>query len=550
MGVCEKTRNENDKKRENQTKIIGSDLKETNIYLNKVSRSLCKIKVKNIRGTGFLIKININSNNALFFLMTNEHVIKKELIEKNEIITFYYDNGFQFRTIRLDKKERIIMEFMNISLDITIVQILQKDNINEDSFLLPSLKYNNLKIGDKIYIPQYPNNLNVSEGEILNINIYEFSYNASTELGASGSPIILDKTIEVIGIHKQGGDDQNYGNFIYPILNKIKNENKVNNNDEYYKGDIKNGLRHGKGKLYYTNGTLKYEGDFINDKFEGYGKYFNENSKNKWKYYIGEWKNGLKHGKGKLFDKNENLMYEGYFANGKLEGQGKLYSRNGVYYIGEFKNGSMSGKGKVVSNGITLFEGNFSNNKIEGEGKYKFNNIVLFQGELKGEGNGQGKLYYQNGNIKYEGDIYNSKAEGYGKYYKEDGEYYIGQFSNGKIHGKGKWYYKNGKLKYDGFFVVNKLEGFGKFYDENGEYYIGEWKNGLFNGKGTKYDKNGNIKYEGDFINNKYEGNGIIYLGDGKYYLKGEFKNGQFCGGKIYQKNDNGDDIFIREYEE
>jgi V8-like Glu-specific endopeptidase len=277
MGVYEKTNNKIGEKRENQQKIIGSDIKETNIYLNKVSRSLCKITVKNIRGTGFLIKINTNTNNAKFFLMTNEHVIKNELIERNEIITFYYDNGFQFRTIRLDNKERIIIEFKKISLDIIIVQILQKDNINEDYFLLPSLKYNNIKIGDKIYIPQYPNNLNVSEGKIIDINNYELSYNASTELGASGSPILLDNTIEVIGIHKQGSEDKNYGDFIFPILNlfnKVKNENKVKNNDEYYIGELKNGLRHGKGKLYYKNGKLKLEGNFVNDKLEGFGKLF------------------------------------------------------------------------------------------------------------------------------------------------------------------------------------------------------------------------------------------------------------------------------------
>jgi len=143
MGVCDKTTSKSDEKRENQEKIIGSEIKETNIYLNKVSRSLCQITVKNKRGTGFLIKINTNTNDSKFFLMTNEHVIKNEFIERNEIITFYYDNGFKFKTIRLDKKERIIIEFKNILLDIIIVQILQKDNINEDYFLLPSLKYNN-----------------------------------------------------------------------------------------------------------------------------------------------------------------------------------------------------------------------------------------------------------------------------------------------------------------------------------------------------------------------------------------------------------------------
>ena len=142
--------------------------------------------------------------------------------------------------------------------------------------MLPSLKFNNIKIGDKIYIPQYPNNLNASKGIIKDINKYELSYNASTEYGSSGSHILLDNTIEVIGIHKQGGKEENYGNFIYPIFNLLKNnknEYKDKIKDEYYIGDLKNGLRHGKGKIFYKNGKIKYEGDFVKDKFEGYGNF-------------------------------------------------------------------------------------------------------------------------------------------------------------------------------------------------------------------------------------------------------------------------------------
>ena len=41
-----------------------------------------------------------------------------------------------------------------------------------------------------------------SEGEIINIDKYEFTHKASTESGSSGSPIFLDKTTKVIGIHK------------------------------------------------------------------------------------------------------------------------------------------------------------------------------------------------------------------------------------------------------------------------------------------------------------------------------------------------------------
>ena len=42
---------------------------------------------------------------------------------------------------------------------------------------------------------------------------------------------------------------------------------------KYSIGEFKNGLRNGKGTVYYSNGKIMYEGDFVNDKFEGYGKY-------------------------------------------------------------------------------------------------------------------------------------------------------------------------------------------------------------------------------------------------------------------------------------
>ena len=42
---------------------------------------------------------------------------------------------------------------------------------------------------------------------------------------------------------------------------------------EYYLGEFKNDLKHGKGIEFYDNGNIKYDGDFVNDKKEGYGKF-------------------------------------------------------------------------------------------------------------------------------------------------------------------------------------------------------------------------------------------------------------------------------------
>ena len=298
----------------------------------------------------------------------------------------------------------------------------------------------NLK-GKKINIAQYPKgkDLCYSEGYIIRIKNYELTYNASTDSGSSGSPIFLDNMTEVIGIHKQGNtqNPENYGNFLFPIIESIKLTNNIgynkkedyiiNNkkfiyeNGEYYIGEWLNGLRHGKGTLYYKNGNIKYKGDFIKDKFEGEGQYNFENGE----YYIGEWLNDQRHGKGILYYKNGNIKYDGKFIKDKFEGEGQYIYENGEYYIGEWLNDLRHGKGK---------------------------------------------LYYKNDNIKYEGDFIKDKAEGKGRYTKENGEYYIGHWLNGLMHGKGTLFYKDDNIKYEGDFIKDKFEGYGKYIFKNGNY--------------------------------------------------------------------------------
>ena len=247
-------------------------------------------------------------------------------------------------------------------LDIIIIEILEEDNINEYFFQLPYLDYNNLK-DKKIYIPQYPegNKLNYSEGEILNINRYTMTYNASTKEGLSGSPIFLNNTTRVLGIHKEGNksENENYGSFIYPIINV------VNNKIIYYKD--------------------KYEGEYVNDKFEGKGKYIYDEYD---EYYIGEWKNGLRNGKGRQYYENENIIYEGDWVNDKREGNGKYVFENGEYYVGEFKNGLRNGKGQLY----------YKNGNIKYEGDWViYENGEYYIGECKDDlSNGKGQLYYKN----------------------------------------------------------------------------------------------------------------------------------------------------------
>ena len=69
----------------NEVLIIKSGIKEIDLNLHEVLKSICKVIYKNSVGTGFLMKL-LKEDKELFCLMTNDHVITKEMIETNEII--------------------------------------------------------------------------------------------------------------------------------------------------------------------------------------------------------------------------------------------------------------------------------------------------------------------------------------------------------------------------------------------------------------------------------------------------------------------------------
>ena len=79
--------------------------------------------------------------------------------------------------------------------------------------------------------------------------------------------------------------------------------------------EVREGKISGKGKEYYKNKRLKYEGEYLNGIINGKGTLYYENSG--YINYIGEFKNGEKHGLGKEYDKFGNIIYEGIFEEGE-----------------------------------------------------------------------------------------------------------------------------------------------------------------------------------------------------------------------------------------
>ncbi len=396
-------------------------------FFLKVSPCICKVEADGKTGTGFFIKF-LTDQKYFYCLFSSKFIITKDIIDKNKNIIVYYDNEFKNINIKLNKEERYIQNFEEIdkNLSMVVVQILPKDKVHKEYFLLPELDikdYNNLK-NRQIYIPQYflGKKLTNSTRIITDINNYVFTHTSSTGKGSFGSPIFLKESINVIGIHKQENPEipENYGNFIYPALDKIKeyiqNKNKTSSNlkksiikieydnGEYYIGDLINDIPNGKGTMYYSNNTIKYEGDFKKGKFEGKGKLYLENDE----YYIGEFLDGIKSGKGTEYYKNGIIKYDGSFINDKYDGEGTFIWENGQYYKGGFKEGTMFGKG------------------IE---------------------------YYECGNIKYDGNFINGVYDGDGKYIYNNGNYYIGEWKEGKKHGKGIKFDKDGNINEEGEFI-------------------------------------------------------------------------------------------------
>ena len=101
------------------------------------------------------------------------------------------------------------------------------------------------------------------------------------------------------------------------------------------------------GKEYWNGGKSQFEGKYLNDK-KLFGKEYLYDFKGESVHiYEGEFLNGNKNGKGKLYY-NGKLIFEGSFLNGFISGHGKEYNKNWkLIYEGEYLNYKRFKKEKV-----------------------------------------------------------------------------------------------------------------------------------------------------------------------------------------------------------
>ena len=178
-----------------------------------------------------------------------------------------------------------------------------------------------------------------------------------------------------------------------------------------YIGEFQNGLKHGKGNLFTKdNNEFNYDGDWLNDKYDGYGTLFNFGEK-----YIGNFKKGKKCGEGTLYKNNGDIV-EGEFFEGKIK-KGKIMFKNEDEYEGEFVDGKINGKGIYKYKNGDIYDGFFENELFNGEGKISKNNEEFEKGIFK-----DGILVQKLNKLKFEeeNNEVNEKEKGIKNHIKEN----------------------------------------------------------------------------------------------------------------------------------
>ena len=150
----------------------------------------------------------------------------------------------------------------------------------------------------------------------------------------------------------------------------------IKNPDGYvYIGNVKGGMRQGKGICRDLEETFFYEGDWINDKEDGKGKYI-YTSKDK---YEGEFQHGLRHGTGKYTYANGDV-YEGQWIDDLGHGKGELKEHDGTVYNGDWVSGKVQGKGRMSWPNGDIYDGEWIDDKAEGCGEITWSNGSSFKG--------------------------------------------------------------------------------------------------------------------------------------------------------------------------
>lgn len=196
----------------------------------------------------------------------------------------------------------------------------------------------------------------------------------------------------------------------------------------------------------------EYEGSTLNTQRDGSGTFY---FANKFFKYEGEYKDGLRHGQGRL-TLGDGSFVEGQFVHGELYGEGRRVWADGSEFQGEFVKGVPHGKGSLVKRSAatgavtSVYDGDFHDGRYEGRGFLRVPEVssgvsTEYEGDFHGhKRHGAGVLeVYEPAAAPSASSVENGSSSGSsssspsGRPTRRLVERYEGQWVQGQRHGTG-----------------------------------------------------------------------------------------------------------------
>lgn len=261
-----------------------------------------------------------------------------------------------------------------------------------------------------------------------------------------------------------------------------------------------------------------YTGYILNGRYHGEGTQFFNFKRG---YHQGQWKKGLKHGKGVMVQFSGRRI-SGTWVDNELEGDVVFeYTNTGDFRYMTAINGYATDDYKFVYHNGTILEGTTKRGVLDSTFTYTFKNrskkVLEFKDGIPADGDG-----FVKGGFAY-----------YKKF--KDG-YYSGDWKKDAPHGKGILLGKD--VVYQGDWVYGKKEGEGYISYPDDDSYRGSFKNDVRHGKGIHRFQELKSYMEGTFVDDKLEGPVIYKLSSTGKTFSGNMVKGKYEGDVVATNRD------------
>lgn len=262
---------------------------------------------------------------------------------------------------------------------------------------------------------------------------------------------------------------------------------------------------------YYSEGvTMKWEGDCIAGKANGFGTLTKFKNGEYESTYEGEYKNGIREGKGK-FTHADGTAKTGTFVDGQMVGEGLMIYEDGSKYVGNFINYTQHGLGVLYYSDGDQYIGFFVSDELY-TGK-----IISKDGKITYIQNKKEVNEINEVKSNYRPELGIKTTEYFDKYFrrcsKENYFFYreITYQLDHKPSDTVRVYYSNGQLYAKAFAVYLDYDDEGKsFYEGDAVYYF----------------QDGKIKQKLRVLNNKVDGIETTYYPDGQMASQESYSGG------------------------